>query len=220
MGQRHGKSDTQTSRPSVGEALASISMAATAAATSTARPGAPADRRPRYRYASFEARVAAAILDLLVLFIIAGLLVGIGSLIVLVSSDFERVDPSGTALNLFWGCVGSILPASLLYLFVSLAWKGQTIGAAVMQLMVIRSDGRRLGVVGSAGRVIGLLVYVLFVAAGAVAAFALRDSRVLAGVAVGGGFLLVAIGLFAAAFDSRRRTLHDRIAGTVVIRLL
>ena len=192
-------------------------MAATAARPGAA-PAAPRER-PRYRYASFEARVAAAILDLIVLFIIAGLLVAIGSLVVLVSSNFERVDPSDTAINLFWGCVGSILPATLLYLFVGFAWKGQTIGQSVMQLMVIRSDGRRLGAVGSAARILGMLIYVLFAAIVAVAGFAFRDSALLAGAAVAVAFLLIALGLFSAAFDRRRRALHDRIAGTVVIRL-
>jgi uncharacterized RDD family membrane protein YckC len=163
--------------------------------------------------------VAAAILDLIVLFIIAGLLVAIGSLVVLVSSDFERVDPSDTAINLFWGCVGSILPAALLYVFVGFAWKGQTIGQSVMQVMIIRSDGRRLGAIGAAARIVGLLVYVVFIGVGGVAAFALRDSAALAAAAVGLAFLLVGISIFSAAFDARRRALHDRIAGTVVIRL-
>jgi uncharacterized RDD family membrane protein YckC len=192
-------------------------MAATAASHGAAITLPPS--RPRYRYASFEARVAAALLDLLVLVIIAGLLVAVGSLIVLVSSDFERVEPSDTAFNLFWACVGSILPALLLYFFVGYAWKGQTIGHSVMQVMVIRSDGRRLGVLGSASRIVGLLVYVLFVAGGALAAFALRDSTAGAAAAIGVAFLFVAAGIFSAAFDRRRRTLHDRIAGTVVIRL-
>ena len=194
-----------------------MDMAATLASY---RPAAAVpEGRPRYRYASFESRVAAAMLDVLVLLIIAGLLVALGSLIVLVSSDFERVEPSDTAFNLFWACIGSILPASLLYLFVAFAWKGQTIGHSVMQVMVIRADGRRLGVLGSASRIIGLLAYALFVAGGALAAFALRDSTPLAAAAVAGAFLLVAGGLFWAAFDRRRRALHDRIAGTVVIRL-
>jgi uncharacterized RDD family membrane protein YckC len=163
--------------------------------------------------------VAAGILDLIVLFIIAGLLVAIGSLVVLVSSDFERVEPSDTAINLFWACVGAILPATLLYMFIGFAWKGQTIGHSVMQVMIIRSDGRRLGAVGAAGRVAGLLVYALFVAIGGVAAFALRETSLLAAAAIAAAFLFVAAGLFLAAFDRRRRALHDRIAGTVVIRL-
>ena len=34
--------------------------------------------------------------------------------------------------------VGAIAPAVLLYVFVAYAWKGQTLGMAVMQLLVIR----------------------------------------------------------------------------------
>jgi len=180
------------------------------------------ERRPpaRLHYASFESRVAAGALDILVLFIIAALLVTAGSLIVLISSDFEKVEPSSTALNAFWVCVAAIAPAILLYFFVGLAWKGQTIGASVMQLMVIRSDGRPLGVLGSMARVVGLLVYVLITGVGLIAAYAFRDSSAIAAAAVGGAMLLAAMGFIWAAFDRHRRTLHDRIAGTIVVRLL
>jgi uncharacterized RDD family membrane protein YckC len=182
---------------------------------------APRASRPAVRisYASFESRVAAGTLDLLVLFIIAALLVVAGSLVVLISSDFERVDPSTMSINIFWGCVGAIAPCYLLYFFVSFAWKGQTVGAAVMQLMVIRSDGRPLGVLGSVARVIGMLFYVLVITVGVIAAFVLRDSTTSAGGAITGALLLCLAGFLWAAFDPHRRTLHDRIAGTIVVRL-
>jgi len=183
---------------------------------------AQAGRRPPFRlhYASFESRVAAGALDILVMFIIAALLVTAGSIIVLISSDFERVEPSSTALNAFWVCVGCIPPALLLYFFIGFAWKGQTIGASVMQLMVIRSDGHPLGVLGAMARVIGLLVYVLIASAGLILAYALREDSTLAAAAIGGSFVLAAMGFIWAAFDRHRRTLHDRIAGTIVVRLL
>jgi uncharacterized RDD family membrane protein YckC len=189
--------------------------------SSTTARGAGRGQRPsvRIRYASFEARVAAATLDLLVLFIIAALLITAGSLVVLISSDFEKVDPTATAINIFWGCAGAIVPAFLLYFFIGLAWKGQTIGAAVMQLMVIRSDGRPLGVLGAMVRVIGLLAYPLIIAVGVIVAFIFRDSAAEAGGAVGGAFLIAALGVLWAVFDSHRRTLHDRIAGTIVVRI-
>jgi uncharacterized RDD family membrane protein YckC len=179
-------------------------------------------RRPAFRlhYASFESRVAAGALDVLVMFIIASLLVTVGSLIVLISSDFERVEPSSTALAAFWACVGLIPVALLLYFFIGLAWKGQTVGAAVMQLMVVRSDGRPLGVVGAMARVIGLLFYVLVVGFGMVAAYALRESMALAGGVLALTLALAALGILWAAFDRHRRTLHDRLAGTIVVRLV
>ena len=176
-------------------------------------------RSLRVSYASFESRVAAGALDVLVLFIIASLLVSAGSLIVLISSDFEKVDPSGTSINIFWGCAGAIVPAFLLYFFIGLAWKGQTVGAAVMQIMVIRSDGRPLGVLGAVARVIGLLIYALIIAGGIIVAFAFRTNTIVAAGAISASFILAAAGIIWAAFDSHRRTLHDRIAGTIVVRL-
>jgi uncharacterized RDD family membrane protein YckC len=173
----------------------------------------------RLRYASFESRVAAGALDLLVMFIIAALFVIAGSLVILISSDFERVDPSSTSINVFWICAGAIAPALLLYFFVGFAWKGQTVGAAVMQLMVIRSDGRRLGVLGAVARVIGFLLYVLIAAIGIIVAFAFRSSIIIAAAAIGVGLVLIVLGFIIAAFDARRRMIHDRIAGTVVVRL-
>lgn len=191
-------------------------------AVSSATVGDAAGRprpAPRVRYASFESRVAAAALDVFVVIIIASLLVTAGAIVVLVSSDFERVDPSVTSINIFWGCVGAIAPAVLIYFFVSLAWKGHTIGMAVMQIMVLRSNGMRLGALGAMARVIGLLAYVLVIALGALGAFALRDSTVAAAASVGIAFLLASLGFIWAAFDRHRRALHDRIAGTIVVRI-
>ncbi|MFN0146857.1 MAG: RDD family protein [Dehalococcoidia bacterium] len=179
----------------------------------------PAKRQLRIEFASFESRVAAAALDALVVFIIAALLVTAGSIVVLVSSDFEKSDPSNTSLSTFWGCVIAIAPAVLLYFLASYAWKGQTVGKAVMQLMVIRSDGHPLGILGALGRVVAQMAYPLIASAGILAAVIVRDSTPQAAGAVGGAFLLIFIGLASAAFDSRRRGLHDRIAGTIVVRI-
>jgi uncharacterized RDD family membrane protein YckC len=184
-----------------------------------ATPQPIARHAARLRYASFESRIAAGALDLLVMFIIGAVLVIAGSLVILISSDFERVDPSSTSINVFWSTAIAIAPSQILYFFIGFAWKGQTVGASVMQLMVIRSDGRRLGVIGSVARVIGFLVYVLIAAIAIVVAFAFRSSLIIAGTAIGVGLVLIILGFITAAFDARRRMVHDRIAGTVVVRL-
>jgi uncharacterized RDD family membrane protein YckC len=185
-----------------------------------ARGASPVPRRgTRLRYASFESRVTAGILDGLVLFIIASLLVTAGSMVILISSDFEKVDPSSTAINVFWASTAAIPFAFLLYFFIAWAWKGQTVGAAVMQTVVLRSDGERLGVLGAVARVIGLLTYVLFIGLGGLGAYALRDSTALAAAVLGGGIFLALAGILWAAFDSQRRALHDRLAGTIVVKV-
>ena len=191
-------------------------------ASATSMNEATRGRRPPFRlhYASFESRVAAGALDILVMFIIAALWITAGSLIVLISSDFEKVEPSSTALNAFWVCVACIAPALLLYFFIGFAWKGQTIGASVMQVMIIRSDGKPLGVLGAMARVIGLLIYVLIAAGGLILAYAFRDNPAIAAAAIGGALVTAAFGFIWAAFDRHRRTLHDRIAGTIVVRLV
>jgi uncharacterized RDD family membrane protein YckC len=149
-------------------------------------PGQPR-RGPSSRrsVASFGSRVAAAILDLLVLVFIASLCISAGSFAVLVSSDFEKVDPTSTSIIIFWGCAGAIAPAFLLYLFIALAWKGQTIGAAVMEIRVIRADGRPLGILGSIARVLGLFVYALIVVGGIGVGFVFRSSTSIAAGAIG-----------------------------------
>lgn len=189
-------------------------------ATTAARPRAPGPvPRPAIHvtYASFESRVAAVALDLLVLVIIASLLVAAGSLIVLISSDFERTPASSTAINAFWACVVAIPPVYALYFFFCLALRGQTAGAAIMQLMVVRSDGRPLGVFGAIARVIAMLVYLLFIGIGLVVAYAYRNDTAIAAGAIAAAFGVVLIGVLWAAFDPHRRTLHDRIAGTIVV---
>jgi uncharacterized RDD family membrane protein YckC len=69
-------------------------------------------------------------------------------------------------------------------------------------------------------RVVGLLVYVLIAAAGIILAYAFRDNSIVAGAAIGGSLVVAAFGFIWAAFDRHRRTLHDRIAGTIVVRLV
>lgn len=189
------------------------------AGTVACRGASVSRREPRYRYASFEARVAATILDGLVFLIIASLLVTAGSLIVLFSSDFERVDPTTTAINAFWVCILAIPICWLLYLIVGWAWKGQTLGDAVMQVVVLRADGQPLGLLGALARTIAVLVYVLFLAAGVLAAYLTRESFAAAAASVGAGLALCVVGLLWSAFDGHRRALHDRIAGTIVVRL-
>lgn len=190
------------------------------AAGSAASPGAALERPSarRLRYASFEMRVAAAAVDALVLFFVAGVLIIAGSVNLLLSSDFDRVNASGDSINLFWALVGAVPAACLLYFFLGLAFWGKTAGAAAMRISVVRSDGAGLGVLGALARVIGMLSYVLILGLGAVLAYVLRGTPIAAGLLVGLSLLACVAGLLWAVFDPYRRALHDRIAGTIVVQ--
>ena len=79
--------------------------------------------------------------------------------------------------------------------------------------------GGFLGVLGSIARLIGLLAYVLVIAIGGLGAFAFRDSTGGAAASIAFAFLIASLGFIWAAFDRHRRALHDRIAGTIVVRI-
>ena len=195
-------------------------MAVLMAAGSAAARGAAFDRSfaRRLRYASFEMRVAAAAIDALVLFFVAGVLIIAGSVNLLLSSDFDRVNPSGDSVSLFWALVGAVPAAFFLYFFLGLAFWGKTAGAAIMHIGVVRSDGAPLGLLGALARVTGMLIYVLLLGIGAVLAYVLRGTPVAAGVFVGLSLLVCVAGFLWAVFDPYRRALHDRIAGTIVVQ--
>ena len=195
-------------------------MASLMAAGSAEVPGAafghPATRR--LRYASFEMRVASVAIDALVLFFVAGVLIIAGSVNLLLSSDFDRVDASGGSVSLFWALVGAVPAAFFLYFFLGFAFWGKTAGAAIMRITVVRSDGEPLGFLGALARVLGMLIYVLMLGIGAVLAYVLRGTPAAAGLLVGLSLLFCVAGLLWAVFDPYRRALHDRIAGTIVVQ--
>ena len=87
-------------------------------------------------------------------------------------------------------------------------------------LVALLAGAELLGVLGAMARVIGLLAYVLLAGIGIVGAYALRESTAAAGAVLAGALVLAALGILWAAFDRHRRTLHDRLAGTIVVRLV
>ncbi len=189
------------------------------AAGSPAAPGTAFERPSarRLRYASFEMRVAAVAIDAVALFFVGGVLIIAGSVNLLLSSDFDRVNASGDAVGLFWALVAAVPAACFLYFFLGLGFWGKTAGAAVMRISVVRSDGAPLGLLGALARVTGMLSYVLVLGVGAVLAYVLRGTPVAAGLLVGLSLLICVAGLLWAVFDPYRRALHDRIAGTIVV---
>ena len=173
--------------------------------------------------ASLGSRFAAYVLDWLVMFIISCLLLALGGLIVLLSSDMGGRDPSDRALN------GALLVASLaapVWFVMTLAgwlWQGQTIGKMALRLRIVGPDGEPPGLGRALARmalyVIGNLPAAALVPAFVAVALLRRQGDVPTFLA------LPALALTAPAlvsvllllFDRQHRALHDWVAGTRVI---
>ncbi len=142
------------------------------------------------RYASFEMRLVAFVLDLIVLISFLMLFMAAAGLQLLVSSDFGVEDPSDFALYTMWVILLLYLfPFLPLYFWGMWVWRGQTLGKITMSIKVVRRDRTPVGPGTAALRLIGYLFSILLLF---------------------GGFLMI-------PFDRERRGLHDRLADTVVL---
>ena len=177
------------------------------------------------RYASFETRLVAFVLDLIVLFSVFALFFAIAFFQVLLRTDFGEKDTPDSAV---WAA--AILLAIFCFLFLPLyfiglwAWRGQTVGQMAMAIKVIGRDGRPIGLTRAAVRVGGLnllpltfLVSVVSLLAAGTGEDALVTLIWVLGIV---GLVLVAIqglGCLMIPFDRQRRALHDRLADTLVV---
>ena len=144
------------------------------------------------RYAGFELRLVAFLLDLIVLFSFLMLFVAAIVLLLLLSSDGGVEDPPDSALYAAAVILLVYLfPFSPLYFWAMWVWRGQTVGKMAMAIKIVRRDRTRVGPGTAALRLVGYLFSTLLFF---------------------GGFLMV-------PFDRERRGLHDRLADTVVLDL-
>ena len=144
------------------------------------------------RYASFETRLVAFILDLIVLASFFALFVAFALLQLLVRSDFGDDDPPDQAYYVAAIIIMTYFVAFVPLYFVGMwAWRGQTLGKMAVAIRVVRSDGRPAGVGAALLRLVGYLFSSLLLFA---------------------GFLMI-------VFDRQRRGLHDRLADTIVVDL-
>jgi uncharacterized RDD family membrane protein YckC len=178
-------------------------------------------------YASFEAKVVAYLLDLLVLAGVLLLMIA-GFLMPLVfATDSGDDDLPDWAI---W-TVLPILPAfiffTLLYYVGLWVSAGQTVGQMILSIRVVRRDGFRVGFSRAFLRYLALAVPSIFVFLAifalwaAVALFDVTSEGVDSFGAALGIFLVVALlglgGFILSLFDPEHRGLHDIVAGTVVI---
>jgi len=79
----------------------------------------------------------------------------------------------------------------LSYFTVFVGWRGQTPGKMLFRLRIVRGNGREVGYGRAFVRWIGQIL----------------------------SALLLGVGFFMIAFSRKKRALHDRLAGTYVVRL-
>ena len=146
----------------------------------------------RLPYASFETRLVAFILDLVVLASFLALFFALAGLELLIRTDFGDEDPSTWELNVAVIIISAyVLVFAPLYFVGLWTWRGQTLGKMAMAIRVVRTDGRPANMGTALLRLVGYLfsTLLLFV-----------------------GFLMI-------LFDRQRRGLHDRLADTIVVDL-
>ncbi|MEX2236998.1 MAG: RDD family protein [Dehalococcoidia bacterium] len=190
---------------------------------------AQARQHTRYglSYASFEAKVVAYLLDLLVLAGVLLLLIALFLLPLVFATDSGEEDLPDWAI---WAVI-PIVPAFILFtlLYYVGLWlsAGQTIGQMIVSIRVVRRDGYKLGLSRAFLRYLALAIPSIFVF---IALFSLWAAIVLFDAASGdfgsftvtiGIFLVIALagvgGFIYSLFDAERRGLHDILAGTVVV---
>ncbi len=143
-------------------------------------------------YASLQLRIVAFLLDIMVL-VSFGMLFGAGTgAYLVVDSHFNDGNLSDRAPYVAAAVLLSYILAFLpLYHILLWSWRGQTIGKMAVHIKVLSRAGGRVSLGRSALRLLGY-------AASAAPLF---------------------LGIVIALFDRERRTLHDRLADTVVVEL-
>jgi len=155
----------------------------------SARAATAAERQPASRaYAGLQLRIVAFILDVLVL--IAFGMLFVAAVLALLVIDADNGNPSDRAF-LISGVILALYFVAFVPLYHILLWssRGQTVGMMAVHIKVLSKNGGRVTRRRSALRLFGYAASVL----------------------------PLFLGLLMALFDRKRRTLHDRLAGTVVV---
>ena len=156
-----------------------------------ARAATTAGEQPASRaYAGLQLRIVAFILDVMVLISFGMLFAAAAGAYLIVDSSFNDGNLSDRAPY-----VAVAIFLVYVFLFVPLyhillwSWRGQTVGMMAVHVQVLSSNGGRVSRRRAAVRFFGRVASVL----------------------------PLFLGLLMALFDRKRRTLHDRLAGTVVV---
>jgi uncharacterized RDD family membrane protein YckC len=150
------------------------------------------DQRAALAYAGLQLRIVAFVLDILVL-LSFGVLFAAGLLGFLAFQT--NANDGNTPDRDLWIAAGVILFYFLafapLYHIVQWSWRGQTVGMMAVHIKVLSRTGGRVPLGRSGLRLLGCVASVA----------------------------PLLLGIVIALFDRERRTLHDRLADTVVVEL-
>ena len=176
--------------------------------------------------AGLEARLVAFIFDTVILLAFLALFAIVAMFQLLARSSFGDADAPDSAYYAALGIIAAVVPFWLLFNVWLLSWRGQTVGKYIVGIRIARHDGARLGFLRAFARML-LLDPVLFHPLLAVPWALLviygtmLTSNTLVLVATMTVLLLsivaAPIALAAILADGRRRALHDRIVGTLVV---
>jgi len=180
----------------------------------------------QFNGAGLEARVAAFIFDTIILLAFLALFAMVAMFQLLARSSFGDADAPDSAYYTALGIIAGVVPFWLLFNLCLLSWRGQTVGKYIVGIRIARSDGGRIGVTRAFARLL-LLDPVLFHPLLAVpwallvvyGTMLTQNTVVLVATATVLLLSIVAapVALAAILADGRRRALHDRIAGTLVV---
>jgi len=176
--------------------------------------------------AGLEARLIAFIFDTVILLAFLAVFAIVAMFQLLARSSFGDADPPDSAYYAALGIIASVVPFWLLFNVWLQSWRGQTVGKYIVGIRIARDDGGRPGLVRTFARTL-LLDPVLFHPLLAVPWALLvvygtmLTSNTLVLIATVTVLLLSLfaspVALAAILSDARRRGLHDRIVGTLVV---
>jgi uncharacterized RDD family membrane protein YckC len=183
---------------------------------------------PRTRCAGLEARVVAFLFDTIILLAFFSVFLMVSLFQLLLRSDFGEVDPPDSAFYTALGIIVGIVPFWFAFNLWLLMWRGQSVGKYIVGIKVAGSDGDGLSLPQAATRILmldPLLFHPLLAipwALLAIFATSLTVNVIVLVATISLALLsllspLVALG--AMLMDKQRRGLHDRIAGTLVVRM-
>jgi uncharacterized RDD family membrane protein YckC len=182
---------------------------------------------PSARKARLDTRLVAFVVDSVVLLSFVLLALALAGLQLLIASDFgKKGDPPDSSFYALLGIAMAVIPLWLAFNVALCRWRGQTVGQYVADIRVVHEDGRPLGVRTCLARFLLLhpLLFHPFLAA-----LWLLTSAIITSLTISYAVLVVTLALvilslvaplLAAAsilIDGRRRALHDRVLGTIVV---